>query len=115
MIGSSSMIIDSDVPLLRVRHLSEKEVRRSGLGNLEVPDLSWWGKLRLESMRLFIVAVLHRDSVMTCSRINSYDAIIAGMQLQPPMTPAPSTAKHPCGNEAEVVSVYNLPAERFTP
>ena len=115
MIGSSSMIIDSDVPLLRVRHLSEKEVRRSGQGNLEVPDLSWWGELRLESMRFCIVAVLHRDSVMTCSRINSYDAIIAGMQLQPPMTPAPSTAKHPCGKQAEVVSVHNLPDERFLP
>ena len=78
MAGCPSMIIHSDEPLLRIRTLSVDEVRRSGLSDIEVPDLNYLGELHLKGSIPLYVAVLHRDSVMAFSRLNGYDALIVG-------------------------------------
>ena len=82
MAGCPSMIIHSDEPLLRIRTLSVDEVRRSGLSDIEVPDLNYLGELHLKGSIPLHVAVLHRDSVMAFSRLNEYDSLIVGIQLQ---------------------------------
>ena len=76
------MIIHSDEPLLRIGTFSVDEVRCSDLSDIEVPDLNCLGKLHLEGIIPLYVAVLHRNSVMAFSRLNKYDALIVGIQLQ---------------------------------
>ena len=113
MTGAPSTIVCQDVPLHRLRTLSQDEVEVSGLWNGEVPDGEIWAELRLDKVRLLYVVVLHRDSSVLFSKLNTHDLKIRGSQPRSLWTAAPYSIKLESGREVEVQSLRSQPEERF--
>ena len=65
----------------------------SGFWNLEVPDGEYWAELRRDEVRFFYVVVLHRDSTVLFSKLNTYDMMIRGTQPRSLWTAAPYSIK----------------------